>query len=166
MVKMKVGRSPDLDPSRVAAARRAIGGATQLFADANGAYSAKQSLHLAAAFAEQNVGWFEEPVSSNNLPGLRFIREHTPLLSIFRGRMATCSIKPRVEALRACPGHHPGPHLRPLNFPAGQCGQPENPMMRFDIDQHRFDRVTDECKETPHRVHSCIPSRKPTFDPT
>jgi L-alanine-DL-glutamate epimerase-like enolase superfamily enzyme len=83
MVKMKVGRSPDLDPTRVAAARRAIGGSAQLFVDANGAYSAKQSLRLAAAFSEQNVRWFEEPVSSNNLPGLRFVREHTPLLSVF-----------------------------------------------------------------------------------
>ena len=83
MVKMKVGRSPDLDPARVAAARRAIGGPAQLFVDANGAYSAKQSLRLAAAFSEQNVRWFEEPVSSNNLAGLRFVREHTPLLSVF-----------------------------------------------------------------------------------
>ena len=83
MVKMKVGRSPDLDPTRVAAARRAIGDFAQLFVDANGAYSTKQSLRLAAAFSEQNVRWFEEPVSSNNLPGLRFVREHTPLLSVF-----------------------------------------------------------------------------------
>jgi L-alanine-DL-glutamate epimerase-like enolase superfamily enzyme len=83
MVKMKVGRSPELDPARVAAARRAIGDSAQLFVDANGAYSAKQSLRLAAAFSEQNVRWFEEPVSSNNLPGLRFVREHTPLLSVF-----------------------------------------------------------------------------------
>jgi L-alanine-DL-glutamate epimerase-like enolase superfamily enzyme len=83
MVKMKVGRSPDLDPARVATARRAIGGSAQLFVDANGAYSAKLSLRLAAAFSEQNVRWFEEPVSSNNLPGLRFVREHTPLLSVF-----------------------------------------------------------------------------------
>jgi L-alanine-DL-glutamate epimerase-like enolase superfamily enzyme len=83
MVKMKVGRSPDLDPTRVAAARRSIGGSAQLFVDANGAYSPKQSLRLAAAFSEQNVRWFEEPVSSNNLPGLRFVREHTPLLSVF-----------------------------------------------------------------------------------
>lgn len=83
MVKMKVGRSPDLDPIRAAAARRAIGGSAQLFVDANGAYSAKQALRLAAAFSEQSVRWFEEPVSSNNLPGLRFVREHTPLLSVF-----------------------------------------------------------------------------------
>jgi L-alanine-DL-glutamate epimerase-like enolase superfamily enzyme len=83
MVKMKVGRSPDLDSMRVAAARRAVGDSAQLFVDANGAYSAKQSLRLAVAFSQQNVRWFEEPVSSNNLPGLRFVREHTPLLSVF-----------------------------------------------------------------------------------
>ncbi|HEY3856733.1 MAG TPA: enolase C-terminal domain-like protein [Verrucomicrobiae bacterium] len=83
MVKMKVGRQADLDPARVAVARRAIGDSAQLFVDANGAYSTKQALRLAAAFSEQNVRWFEEPVSSNNLPGLRFIREHTPLLSVF-----------------------------------------------------------------------------------
>jgi L-alanine-DL-glutamate epimerase-like enolase superfamily enzyme len=83
MVKMKVGRAPDRDPARVAVARRTIGDSPQLFVDANGAYSVKQSLRLAAAFSEQNVRWFEEPVSSNNLPGLRFIREHTPLLSVF-----------------------------------------------------------------------------------
>jgi len=83
MVKMKVGRQPDADPSRVAAARRAVGDSPQLFVDANGAYSVKQALRLAAAFSEQNVRWFEEPVSSNNLPGLRFVRKHTPLLSVF-----------------------------------------------------------------------------------
>lgn len=83
MVKMKIGRDPDADAGRVAAARRAIGDSAQLFVDANGAYSVKQALRLAAAFSEQNVRWFEEPVSSNNLAGLRFIREHTPLLSVF-----------------------------------------------------------------------------------
>lgn len=83
MVKMKVGRDPDLDFIRVAAARRAIGASAQLFVDANGAYSTKQALRLAGAFSEQNVRWFEEPVSSDNLPGLRFIREHTPLFSVF-----------------------------------------------------------------------------------
>lgn len=83
MVKMKVGREPEIDPKRVAVARRAIGDSVQLFVDANGAYSVKQALRLGAAFSEQNVRWFEEPVSSNNLRGLRFIREHTPLFSVF-----------------------------------------------------------------------------------
>lgn len=76
MVKMKIGREPDKDPARVAEARMAIGNRTQLFVDANGAYSEKQALGLAGKFAAQDVSWFEEPVSSDNLRGLRFIREH------------------------------------------------------------------------------------------
>ena len=73
-VKMKVGTNPEDDPRRVAVAKKAIGNAT-LFVDANGAYSVKQALELAARFAEQDVGWFEEPVSSDDLRGLRAIRE-------------------------------------------------------------------------------------------
>jgi L-alanine-DL-glutamate epimerase-like enolase superfamily enzyme len=77
-VKMKVGRHPGDDPHRVRAAREAIGGATQLFVDANGAYGRKQALALARLFAELDVRWFEEPVSSDDLPGLRLVRDRAP----------------------------------------------------------------------------------------
>jgi L-alanine-DL-glutamate epimerase-like enolase superfamily enzyme len=78
-VKMKVGREPDHDPERVRAARRAIGGETGLFVDANGAYDRKQALALAAgAFADHDVRWFEEPVSSDDLLGLRLLRDRSP----------------------------------------------------------------------------------------
>jgi L-alanine-DL-glutamate epimerase-like enolase superfamily enzyme len=76
-VKMKVGRSPQDDPARVRAARRAIGDC-QLCVDANGAYSRKQALAEAAAFAEHGVTWFEEPVSSDDLEGLRMLRDRGP----------------------------------------------------------------------------------------
>lgn len=76
-VKMKVGSNPENDPERVAAAKRAIGDAT-LFVDANGAYGVKQALMFAQRFAEQEVGWFEEPVSSDDLAGLRAIRGRMP----------------------------------------------------------------------------------------
>ena len=76
-VKMKVGRSPGDDPARVRAARRAIENC-QLFVDANGAYTRKQALAEAAAFAEQGVTWFEEPVSSDDLDGLRLMRDRGP----------------------------------------------------------------------------------------
>jgi len=77
-VKMKIGSHPDDDPARVKKARSAIGRSAELFVDANGAYSEKQSVALAEKFAEQNVSWFEEPVSSDNLNGLRFVRERLP----------------------------------------------------------------------------------------
>ena len=77
-VKMKVGRNAVEDPLRVQAAREAIGASTQLFVDANGAYSRKQALALAEQFADLDVRWFEEPVSSDDLPGLRLVRDRAP----------------------------------------------------------------------------------------
>ncbi|HEV3153354.1 MAG TPA: enolase C-terminal domain-like protein [Candidatus Baltobacteraceae bacterium] len=77
-VKMKVGREPDADPQRVAAARKAIGSDAELFVDANGAYSVKQALQMAKCFAEERVTWYEEPVYHNDLAGNAFVREHAP----------------------------------------------------------------------------------------
>jgi len=76
---MKVGRHPEADRGRVAAARKAIGGRAELFVDANGAYSRKQALAMAGAFAgESGVSWLEEPVSSDDLEGLRLLRDRAP----------------------------------------------------------------------------------------
>lgn len=77
-VKMKIGTHPEDDVSRVKKARESIGKNTGLFVDANGAYTVKQALQKAASFAEYDVSWYEEPVTSDNLKGLRFIREHAP----------------------------------------------------------------------------------------
>lgn len=78
-VKMKIGREPDKDPQRVAVAREAIGPDTELFVDANGAYGRKEALALAEIFAaEYGVTWFEEPVSSDDLDGLRLLRDRGP----------------------------------------------------------------------------------------
>lgn len=78
MVKMKVGRKPEDDPERVRVAREAIGKDANLFVDANGAYSRKQALALAQQFHEVGVVWFEEPVSSDDLEGLRLMRDRNP----------------------------------------------------------------------------------------
>jgi L-alanine-DL-glutamate epimerase-like enolase superfamily enzyme len=77
-VKMKVGRDAQADRQRVAAARQAIGPDVELFVDANGAYSRKLALAQAESFAEQGVCWFEEPVSSDDLAGLRLLRDRAP----------------------------------------------------------------------------------------
>jgi L-alanine-DL-glutamate epimerase-like enolase superfamily enzyme len=77
-VKMKIGRDPAHDPERVRVAREAIGPETRLYVDANGAYSPRQALAAAEAFARYDVRWFEEPVSSDDLDGLRFVRKHAP----------------------------------------------------------------------------------------
>ena len=76
-VKMKVGREPDRDEERVRTARSAIGDAG-LFVDANGAWTRKQALSFADRFAEYGVTWLEEPVTSDDLEGLRLLRDRTP----------------------------------------------------------------------------------------
>jgi L-alanine-DL-glutamate epimerase-like enolase superfamily enzyme len=78
-VKMKVGSDPDRDPERVRRAREAIGPSAELFVDGNGAYSRKQALALAERFREEaDVSWFEEPVTSDDLEGLRLLRDRGP----------------------------------------------------------------------------------------
>ena len=77
-VKMKVGRDPQRDSERVRVARDAIGEGVGLYVDANGAYTSKEALAFADRFSKLGVCWFEEPVSSDDLSGLRLIRERAP----------------------------------------------------------------------------------------
>lgn len=78
MAKIKIGTYPEEDNNRVKFARGALGDNDRLFVDANGAYTAKQALYFAHSFHDYRVSWFEEPVTSDNLEGLRLIREHAP----------------------------------------------------------------------------------------
>jgi L-alanine-DL-glutamate epimerase-like enolase superfamily enzyme len=108
-VKMKIGRDAQADLERICIARQAIGPDTELFVDANGAYSRKQALSQAEKFSQQHVSWFEEPVSSDDLDGLRLLRDRAPAvmeiaageygydLSYFR-RMLACGA---VDVLQA-----------------------------------------------------------------
>jgi L-alanine-DL-glutamate epimerase-like enolase superfamily enzyme len=78
-VKIKIGESwgtkESRDLSRLRLAREIIGPETELYADANGAYSAKQAIRVARAAEELGLRWFEEPVSSDDLDGLRVVRD-------------------------------------------------------------------------------------------
>jgi len=77
-VKMKIGRHPEEDVPRVQAVRAALGDQTDIFVDANGAYSRKLALRQARALADLGVSWYEEPVSSDDLAGLRLLRDRAP----------------------------------------------------------------------------------------
>ena len=81
-VKIKVGREPGRepgrDPERLAAAREAIGDEIALMVDANGAFDHRAAARQAARYAEFGVSYFEEPVSSDDLDGLRWLRDAVP----------------------------------------------------------------------------------------
>jgi len=73
-VKIKIGESRGhrraRDLERIAFAREVIGPDVELYVDANGGYGRKQAVRMAGA----DVTWLEEPVSSDDLDGLREVR--------------------------------------------------------------------------------------------
>jgi L-alanine-DL-glutamate epimerase-like enolase superfamily enzyme len=80
-VKIKIGESwgtregRDLD--RIRQARAVVGDGVELYVDANGGYQRKQAVRVLDAAAMYDVRWIEEPVSSDDLDGLRMIRDAT-----------------------------------------------------------------------------------------
>lgn len=77
-VKMKIGAEPDADLARIRTAREAVGPSANLFVDANGAFGARQAVGFAEKFADFGITWFEEPVSCDDLAGLRRVRDCAP----------------------------------------------------------------------------------------
>ncbi len=77
-VKIKIGESWGTnlarDLERMRQARTIIGDDVELFVDANGGYRAKQAIRLMNTASDLDVRWFEEPVSSDDLDGLREVR--------------------------------------------------------------------------------------------
>ncbi len=79
-VKIKIGRPGGphhgRDVERMLLARSVLGPDVELYVDANGAYTAKQAVRTLkdAQAAGAAVTWFEEPVSSDDLPGLALVR--------------------------------------------------------------------------------------------
>lgn len=77
-VKMKVGKdfgeAEREDIERVAAVRAALGDDIALYIDANNGYYTKQAIYMANEFEQYQVGWYEEPVLADDIPGLAEIR--------------------------------------------------------------------------------------------
>ncbi|WP_019634794.1 enolase C-terminal domain-like protein [Actinomadura atramentaria] len=75
-VKIKIGEArgtrQDRDLERLRLAADVLAGRAELYADANGAYDAPAAIRVAAEAPP--LGWFEEPVSSDDLDGLRRVR--------------------------------------------------------------------------------------------
>ncbi|MGW0231227.1 enolase C-terminal domain-like protein [Actinopolymorpha singaporensis] len=78
--KIKIGESwgtnTARDLARMRLARQTLGDDVELFVDANGAYAPKEAARLAAAAEDLRLTWFEEPVTSDDLDGLRWVRDH------------------------------------------------------------------------------------------
>ena len=88
-VKIKIGESwganVQRDLGRVALAREVVGEDVGLYVAANGGYSRKQAVRMGQLFyKDQGVTWFEEPVSSDDLAGLREVRSTSATTTALR----------------------------------------------------------------------------------
>jgi L-alanine-DL-glutamate epimerase-like enolase superfamily enzyme len=78
-VKIKVGRDAETDMERVELVRSAVGDDVEVMVDANGANNPQDAVLWAQCYrTEFGVTYFEEPVSSDDLRGLAYVREHAP----------------------------------------------------------------------------------------
>ncbi|TWH16777.1 L-alanine-DL-glutamate epimerase-like enolase superfamily enzyme [Rhodococcus rhodochrous J45] len=119
-VKIKIaesrGTATPRDLHRIRRAREAIGDAAELFVDANGGYTAKQAVRVMDAAADCDVRWLEEPVSSDDLDGLRRVREAV------RAEVAAVAAAHGLDLSAHCAPHlhvHAAatiPHLRHLEW--------------------------------------------------
>jgi D-galactarolactone cycloisomerase len=74
-VKLKVGFGIEDDVRMTRAVREAIGPNIGLMVDANHAYDAVEAIRLGRRIEEFDIGWFEEPVTPEDIAGHRRVRE-------------------------------------------------------------------------------------------
>jgi L-alanine-DL-glutamate epimerase-like enolase superfamily enzyme len=77
-IKIKVGRDPRADRDRLDLVRDVAGGGVALYVDANGGYQRAEAAAWAEEYARAGVTWFEEPLTSDDLDGLRWLRQKAP----------------------------------------------------------------------------------------
>lgn len=78
-VKAKVGFGEERDLKTLSDARTAIGTESDLFADANQAWSLAEAKRMCAAFAKHEVAWLEEPLAGDHLEELEKLAAGTDM---------------------------------------------------------------------------------------
>jgi L-alanine-DL-glutamate epimerase-like enolase superfamily enzyme len=164
--KIKIGRKRADDKKRLPAVARALLPGERLFVDANGAYYPHQAVAQALEMAEYGVTWFEEPVSSDDLEGLRFVREHAPAgmavaageygygpddfrrllgaVDVLQADATRClGISGFVEAAALAEAHHRplSSHCAPALHAAVMCHVQAGVHMEYFFDHARIERL-------------------------
>ncbi len=78
-VKLKIGFDVDDDAALIRAVRAAIGPETGLMLDANHGYDVLEAVRLGRMVADQEIGWFEEPVVPEDLDSYLEVRRQQPI---------------------------------------------------------------------------------------
>ncbi len=85
IIKLKVGKQPELDIARIRAIREAVGPDVTIRLDANQGWTAREAIRIMSAIEEARMGieLLEQPVPAHDLEGLRSVRDaiRTPVLA-------------------------------------------------------------------------------------
>ena len=76
ILKIKLGTDRDMEIVRIV---RGAALSKRLRVDANAAWTAKRAVEMSEFLADQGVEMIEQPVSANDIEGLRFVRERSKL---------------------------------------------------------------------------------------
>jgi L-alanine-DL-glutamate epimerase-like enolase superfamily enzyme len=77
--KLKVGRPIHEDVARISAVREAVGPGFEIFTDANQAFNVDEAIRRARAYEPLDIGWFEEPLTADDIEGHRRLVDHTSM---------------------------------------------------------------------------------------
>jgi L-alanine-DL-glutamate epimerase-like enolase superfamily enzyme len=77
--KLKVGRPIHEDVRRIAAVRDAVGQGFEIFTDANQRFNVDEAIRRARAYEPLDLGWFEEPLTADDISGHTRLVEHTSI---------------------------------------------------------------------------------------
>jgi muconate cycloisomerase len=101
-VKLKVGIDSDADLRILAGAREVLGASCSLRVDANGAWEAKEALQRIESFAPFRLDGVEQPIRSDDLEGLVWLAERSPLPIIVDESLVSLEDARRLADSRAC----------------------------------------------------------------
>lgn len=77
--KLKVGRPIHEDVARISAVREVVGAGFEIFTDANQAFNVDEAIRRAHAYEPLDLGWFEEPLTADDIEGHRRLVDHTSI---------------------------------------------------------------------------------------
>ena len=77
--KLKVGRPIHEDVARILAVREAVGPGFEIFTDANQRFNVDEAIRRARAYEPLDIGWFEEPLTADDISGHARLVQHTSI---------------------------------------------------------------------------------------
>jgi len=77
--KLKVGRPIFEDVRRIGAVREAVGPGFEIFTDANQRFNVDEAIRRARAYEPLDIGWFEEPLTAEDISGHTRLVESTSI---------------------------------------------------------------------------------------